>query len=105
MDIDKLSRRRFMHTVVWGVMASLIVVGGAAGIGRATINLKSALTDKPDIAIYLLLPEEEIGKITLLREEETERHYLAETKDGPKHITLKMGDKEWFVSNIESLRE
>lgn len=105
MDIDKLSRRRFLHTVMWGVMASLIVVVGAAGIGRATMNLNSALIDKPDIAIYLLLPEEEIHKVTLLREEEKQRDYLAVTKDGPKLIILKMGAEEWFVSSIEPLRE
>jgi len=105
MDIRKLPRRHFLHTVVWGVVASLVVVGGAAGVGRATINLRSALTDKPDIAIYLLLPEEEIGKTTLLREEENERDYLAETKDGQKLIILKKGEKEWYVSSVEPLRE
>ncbi|MBT5237331.1 hypothetical protein HOL63_03085 [Candidatus Peregrinibacteria bacterium] len=104
MDIKRLSRRRFLHTVTWGVMASLIVVGGAAGIGRATKNLTGALTDKPDIAIYLLLPDEKIGKTTILRELEEERHYLAETKDGPKLVILKMGEEEWFVSSVESLR-
>ena len=105
MDIRKLPRRHFLHTVVWGVIASIVVVGGAAGVGRATINLRSALTDKPDIAIYLLLPEEEIGKTTLLRESETERDYLAETKDGQKLIILKKGEKEWYVSSVEPLRE
>ncbi len=105
MEIEHLSRRRFLNTVVWGVIASVAVVGAAAGLGRATINLKSALTDKPDIAIYLLLPDEEIGKTTLLREEDDERHYLAETKNGPKLVILKMGEKEWYVSSVESLRE
>jgi hypothetical protein len=104
MEIKRLSRRRFLHTVTWGVMASLIVVGGAAGLGRATKNLSGALTDKPDIAIYLLLPDEEIGKTTVLRDGESERHYLAETKDGPKLVILKMGEEEWFVSSMESLR-
>jgi len=94
-----------MHTVIWGVMASIIVVGSAAGLGRATKNFTSALTDKPDVAIYLLLPEEEIHKTTVLRDGETEKHYLAETKDGPKLVILKMGEKEWYVSSIESLRE
>tara|TARA_B100000315_G_scaffold207068_1_gene201713 strand:+ start:1117 stop:1404 length:288 start_codon:yes stop_codon:yes gene_type:complete len=81
----------------------MIIVGMAAGIGRATMNLGAALTEKPDIAIYILLPDEEIGKIEVLREEETERHYMAETKEGPKLIILKMGEKEWYVSHIEKL--
>ncbi|MDP7069408.1 MAG: hypothetical protein QF815_02675 [Candidatus Peribacteraceae bacterium] len=86
-------------------MASLVVVGVAAGIGRATINIKGALIDKPDIAIYLLLPEEGIGKTTLLREEDDERHYLAETEKGPKLVIMKKGETEWYISSMELLRE
>ena len=84
-------------------MASIIVVGAAAGIGRATMNLGAALTDKPDIAIYLLLPDEGLRSIEVLKEEETERHYMAESKDGPKFIILKKGETEWYVSHIEKL--
>ena len=46
--------------------------------GRINAGLKAALTDKPDIAIYLLLPEEEIGRTLLLRDKDNERDYLAE---------------------------
>lgn len=105
MDITRLSRRGFSHTVLWVLLASVLVVGGAAALGRAAINFNGALTDKPDIAIYLLLPDEGITKVTLLRETETERHYLAETKEGPKLIILKKGEKEWYVSQNEKLRE
>lgn len=83
----------------------MVVVVGAALLGRATHNFQAALTDKPDVAIYLLLPEEELGITTLLRESETERDYLAETKNGPKLVKLKKGDKEWFVSVVEELHE
>lgn len=86
-------------------MASLVVVGIAAGIGRATTNLGAALTDKPDIAIYLLLPDEKLGKLEVLKEEENERHYMAESKTGPKFIILKKGEEEWYVSLIENLHE
>lgn len=105
MEIHRISRGRFLHTVGWGLMASLIVVGAAAGIGRATMNLGAALTDKPDIAIYVLLPDEGLGKIEILKEEENERHYMAESKTGPKFIILKKGDSEWYVSHIENLHE
>lgn len=105
MDIHQLSRRGFLRTVGWGLVASLIIVGMAAGLGRATLNLRGAVTNNPDLAIYVLLPEEGIGKVELLREEETERHYLAATKDGPKLIVLKKGEKEWYVSSMEKLHE
>lgn len=81
------------------------IVIAAAALGRATHNFSAALTDKPDVAIYLLLPDEGIRDTTLLRESELERDYLAETKDGPKLIKLRRGDKEWFVSLIEELHE
>lgn len=105
MDIARLSRFRFLHTMGWAVVLSALIVLVAAGLGRAAINLKAALTDKPDIAIYLLLPDEEIGQTTLLREKENERDYLAETKDGPKLIKLKKGEEEWYVVEVEQLHE
>lgn len=105
MEITNISRKRFLHTVGWGVIASIAIVGAAAGIGRATMNLQGALTDKPNIAIYLLLPEEEIGKVEILKEEENEVHYLAHTKDGPKFVILKKGEEEWYVSSVERLHE
>ena len=105
MDITRISRSRFLRTVGWGLAASLIIVGMAAGIGRATLNFRGALIDKPDIAVYMLLPDEGIGRIELLKEQENERHYLVATKEGPKLVILKRGEKEWFVSYIEKLHE
>ena len=105
MEIHRLSRKGFLHTVGWGLVASLVIVGMAAGLGRATMNLRGALTDKPDLALYLLLPDEGIGKVELLREEENERHYLVATKEGPKLVILKKGESEWYVSYIEKLHE
>lgn len=92
-------------TVVWAVVCCLAIVVGAAAFARASRNFAAALTEKPDLAIYLLLPEEEIGQSTLLREQETERDYLAETKDGPKLIKIKRGEKEWYVYRVEPLHE
>ncbi len=105
MELHLLSRFRFLHTIGWAVLLSCLVVAVAATLARATLNLKAALTDKPDIAVYLLLPDEEIGKTTVLRSRNDERDYLAETKDGPKLIKLKKGEKEWYVEYIEPLRE
>lgn len=103
MEIGNISRKRFLFTVGWGIIASLVIVAGAAGIGRATMNLKGAITDKPDIAIYLLLPDEGIGKVELLKEEEDERHYVAHTKTGLKFVILRKGEKEWYVAEMENL--
>ncbi len=103
MEIHRISRGRFLHTVGWGLIGSLLVVGVAAGIGRATVNLGAALTEKPDIAIYVLLPDEGLQSIEVLKEEENERHYMAESKDGPKFIILKKGKTKWYVSHIEKL--
>jgi hypothetical protein len=86
-------------------MASGIVVAVAAGLARATLNMNAALIEKPDIAIYMLLPDEKIRKVDILREEEDQRDYLAETKDGPKLVILKKGEEEWYVEHIEPLRE
>ena len=105
MLIERLSTRRYLQTAIWALLLSAVIVAGAAFLGRATINLKAALTDKPDIAIYLLLPDEKIGATTLLREAVSERHYLAETKDGQKLVILKKTDGKWGVKKIEQLRE
>lgn len=103
--VHGLSRQRYTHTVLWSVMVCVAIVIGAALIGRATHNFQAALTDKPDVAIYLLLPDEKIGNTTLLRESDSERDYLAETAEGPKLIKLKKGKEEWFVSVVEELHQ
>lgn len=76
-----------------------------ASLARAGYNFRAALTEKPDIAIYLLLPEEGITGTTLLREESDRRDYLVQTSDGPKLVILKKGEEQWFVSEVEKLRE
>ncbi len=104
INFRRLSRLRYGHTVLWSVVASTLVVVTMSGLARAAKNFNAALTQKPDVALYLLLPEEEITSSTMLRDQETERDYLAETKDGPKLITLKRGPTKWYVGSIESLR-
>lgn len=103
--IHTLTDNGYRHTVLWAVFCCLAIVAAASAFARASHNFAAALTEKPDLAIYLLLPEEEIGQSTLLREQDTERDYLAETKGGPKLVKLKKGDEQWYVSVVEPLRE
>lgn len=105
LDIRHLSDFRYTHAVLWALIMSLIVVGITAGLGRAALNLKASLTEKPDLAVYVLLPELEIGRSTLLREREYERDYLVESKDGPLFVRLrKDGETDrWYVSEKESM--
>lgn len=103
--IQSLSRHGYKRTVLWSLLLSIMIVAAAATLGRAAHNFKAALTDKPDVALYLLLPDEEIGQSTLLKDGETERDYLVETKDGSKFVRLKKGEETWFVSLVEKLHE
>ncbi len=105
INIHHLPRHRFLKTVLWAVFASAVIVSAAAGLGRAARNFQAALTDKPDVALYLLLPEDDIMDSTLLREQPTERDYLAQTKHGSMLIKLKRGPQQWYVSSKETLHE
>ncbi|MDA1209360.1 MAG: hypothetical protein O2904_05010 [bacterium] len=105
MEIQRISRGRFTHTVVWAVVTSGLVVAIAAGLARATLNIDAALIDKPHIAIYMLLPDEEISHIETLRETEEQHDYLATTKDGMKLVQLRRSEEtgEWYVHFMEQL--
>lgn len=104
--VHKLSKRHYTRTVVWSVTLCIAIVIAAAMLGRATHNFDAALVSKPDVAIYLLLPDEDLGATSLLREEDGKRTYLAETKDGQKVITLmKNENHEWYVAEMEDMHE
>lgn len=105
-QVHALTPKTYRRTTLWSLIFAVIIVAGAAALGRAAHNFKAALTDKPDVAIYLLLENEQLGNTTLLRENETntERDYLADTKDGPKLVKMKKGEKEWYVDYVEQLR-
>lgn len=105
MDWYTWERPRMLPTLLWALIGSGIVVAAAATLGRAALNLRAALTDKPDIGIYILLPDEGISSTTLLRETDDQRDYLAETRDGPKLIILRKKDGKWEVAEMERLRE
>lgn len=101
--IAHVSKRSFSNTVVWAIVLSVIIVGASAALARAAHNFRIALQEKPDIAIYLLLPDEGITKTTVLRQSETERVYLAETKNGPELIKLTRGKDQWYASLVEPM--
>lgn len=105
MDWHRVSEARFFHTVAWAILLSALIIAIAATLGRAALTLNAALSDKPDIAIYLLLPKEEISETVLLRDRGFEREYLAETKEGPKLVRLRKAGEEWIVAEVEKLRE
>ena len=104
MNIKFFTRLRFTHAYFWAVLLSALIVGLAATLARASFNVTAALTEKPDIALYLLLPEEQISSSTMLRQKGNERDYLAQTKDGQKLIRLKKGPNNWFVELDEPLK-
>lgn len=105
MEIHHISRIRYLTTILWALLVCTLIVATIALLARGTLNLNAALTEKPDIALYLLLPEEEITDEEVLRESEKERDYLVQTKDGPKLVKLRKGEEEWYVQKIENLHE
>lgn len=104
--VHALSSRRYGHTVSWAILLSVTIVCATAALGRAAHNFRAALTDKPDVAIYLLLPKEGLGNTTLLQQnkDDTKRVYLGQTAHGPELITLRRNQR-WIVDTIEPLHE
>lgn len=105
LHIHLLSKLRFKHTYTLALLISCLIVGIAATLARATVNLAGALTRKPDIAVLLLLPDEEITHSTLLRSTPNGRDYLVDTKDGPKLVKLKKGNNQWYVQEKIQLHD
>ncbi len=106
MDFAFVSRFRYAHTMIWALLLSSLIVAAAATIGRATVNLRGALTaEDGSLAVMLLLPEEEISEVTLVRASSDTQEFLAETKTGPKLIRMKRGTTQWYVEEEITLRE
>lgn len=106
MDIYRISRQRYLTTIAWAVLGSAFIVGIAAALGKATLNLHAALTDKPDIGIYVLLEDDGVTNAELLREREDQRDYLVETASGKELVKLKLNtDGEWYIAEREQLHE
>lgn len=103
INIQHVPPHRFLRTVLWAVFLSAVIVSAAAGLGRAAKNFKAALSDKPDVALYLLLPDENITTSTVIRDLPTERDYIANTASGQLFVKLKRGPQQWYVSEKETL--
>lgn len=103
MHIQLLPHHQYLKTVLLAVAASMVVVGTAALLGRATLNLRAALTDKPDVGVLVLMEDENPISATLLRENETERTYLVHTEKGPELVKMHRGKEQWFIEYREPL--
>ncbi len=102
-----VSARRYLHTVGVAILVSMLIVGVAATLGRATLTLKGAVINKPDIAVLLLMEErgETILDSRMLKESPGVQEYLVETGTGPKWVQIKRGSEKWYISAVEPLRE
>ena len=101
------SKFRLTHTYVWALLMSCLIVGIAATLARATLNLASALVKKPDIAVLLLLGEKDldVSDSVLVRTTPVERDYYVQTDEGAKLARLKKGEKQWYVQEVIPLHE
>ena len=91
--------------MVWLLIAGATVIIVISLLARAQLNLHAALTDKPDLAVMILLPEEGITNVSLLRGMELERDYVVETHEGPKFVKLRKTGDKWYIAEMEKLRE
>jgi hypothetical protein len=107
LPLHLVSAKRYFHTLGMAILVSCLIVGVAATLGRATLNLHGAVIRKPDIAVLVLMEarDEEILDSTLLKESQNEREYLVETKTGSKWVLLKRGVSQWYIAQVENLRE
>ncbi len=106
LDFAFVSRFRAIHTMTWALLLSCLIVAAAATIGRATVNLRGALTaEDASLAVMILLPDEKISDVKMIKASSDTQEFLAETKDGPKLIRMKRGETQWFVQEMVTLRE
>lgn len=116
MHIQLLSTRRFRHTLIISVLMSALIVAVAASLGRAMINLNAAMTGNSDLAVFLLLQDndKEVTQAILLRERKiepdvTEHDYLVYTaEDGTELVTVRKQEgegHEWHITRDDPLHE
>lgn len=91
-------------SILMGLITCILIVAAAAALGKAMVNLKAALVSKPDVGIYLLLPELDLGDTELLRDMGDTRDYYAESKEGDLLVHLKWEKNQWAVGSYEHLR-
>ena len=112
MDIQDLSSKSFLKATLIAIAATIAIVGAASLLGRATIYLQAALTDKPDLGVYLLLEKEgfsNIADVQYLEDDSADstvqRSYLVETGAGPLYVKIRKGEQEWYLAEEDWLRE
>ncbi len=90
-------------SIVLGLITCILIVAAAALLGKAMVNIQAALINKPDVGIYLLLPELELGQTELLRDMGDERDYWADSNKGELLVHLEKKGNEWVVGSYEEL--
>lgn len=107
LNISLVSLKRYSHTWAIAVLTSALIIGIAATLGRATVDLRGAISDNPDLAILLLLEEQDINvtESTFLSARGNLRDYLVETETGPRWVRLNRGPTHWYIQTVENLHE
>lgn len=99
-------RLKSAHGMIWALLSSCLIVAIAATLARATINLRGALTaDDASLAVMLLLPDENISDITMIKAGPDTEEFLAQTKEGPKLVRTQKENGTWHVQELIKLRE
>lgn len=119
MDIEHFKHRHFKPSLIVALILSIIVVIGAALLGRSTLNIKGALllSEPRDITVIVLvepkLPEDiHITSITFLRKEDTspgeksEYTYHVQTSDESDYfarLKFDTASAQWTLARFEKL--
>lgn len=86
-------------------MVSAVIIVFTGVLARVTLEISGSVVHDPDLAVVVLMEEfDTVKHSVLLREQENERHYLVETKNGNWLVKLKK-DEEWSIKSKENLRE
>ena len=112
MHISFLSTWRYTHTMAWALLLSLLIVGIAATIGRATIKLRGALTDEDGTLAVMMLSKKKISSIEMvkagmdpLKDDVQMQEFLTETEDGPELVRASRVDGKWEITQEINLHE
>jgi len=105
-DISLASPRNFRIAVLWTLILGAAIVIIFTLIAKASLNVQGALTEKPDIAVLILLQEEGVEgrEAILLRDLGLERDYVVETATGSLFVKLHKNGGIWQIAESEPLR-
>ena len=100
-ELEKI--KWYKHAGLWAFAICLVILTFTGVLARITLNLQGATLTNPDLAIYTLLEDEIVYHADLIRESETERHYVVESSAGTRLVILEK-DQYWKVAEQEALR-